>query len=1333
MAEQGSDVYVLPASLGQERFWGLDRLRPGNPTWSVPVRFRLAGQLNSVFVVRAFNEIVRRHEVLRTTFTIVDGEPAQVIKPDLAIDVPITDLRHLAKQDRDAEADRLSFQEARWQFDLSVGPLFRVSMLRVQDDEHILLVTPHHSIIDYISIGLISNELGTLYEAYARGTEPNLPELSVQYGDFAIWQREQVHGEPVQRELEYWKRQLKDIPLLDFPTDKPRGESPSYDATITSLLLPVALTDSMRDIGNRNGATFFSTMLAALAVVMNQYTSQTDFGVATQVAGRISVEVEPLLGIFVNNVVLRMNLTGNPTFSELLSRVQDTGTQALANQTVRFEQVLKELRPKDYPSHHTLFRLNFICQRDPVKPLEFAGVKLTVIPSKSQGALYDLNVFLVLRNEGWRLACEYNTDLYDLSTITQLLGDYRTILESIVRDPDCRICDFPISQGASKIRAKRQQDKQTPISAQPLGESTIEIASSPAIQSMDGVRMGVGSSELKNGEELVTEAVLLPASAAQRRFWALEEMMPGTPALNMRACVQIDGEVSYEDLEKSFQALVNRHEALRTTFRRVDGDLFQLVSAFQPVALSMTSLEHVAQVERQEKLWEAIRSEAGLPFDLIRGPLVRARLFRLGQADHVLMITTHHILVDGWSQSVIQRDLWSIYEAVHDQRPPNLLPLEIHYGDFAYWQREWLESDAATEQLAYWKKQLTSPLPVLNFPTDKAASGRSSSAGSMESLLLPEELVAGLKRLTETEDVTMFVVMLTAFAVVLYRHTGKRDMLIASPVANRGPETETVVGPFASPLLMRLRFEETRTLGEFLLRVREVVVEALSHTEFPFEVLLDNIDVRSVNGRSPVSQFYFFFQKAFLQPRELRGLTISPLPDIGMGVHSELQMGVLERGEGVRAQLEYNSELFLSTTVDRLLEEYRDVLTYLTTNREIALGDLLLESAPEIREETVSAEPAKAVALNDDTERELAKIWEQVLGIKNIGRTQNYFDLGGNSLLAVRLFAEIEKRFQVRLPLSALLSSPTVAQLSNALRPTARPLEWSPLVKIQGEGSRPPLFCAHGGGGNVLIYRALAKHLGFDQPFYGLQCKGLDGACPPLTRIEEMAELYVSEIQKIQPHGPYHLGGYCLGGTIALEMAQQLRSKGEDVGLLALFDTWNWYKIPRASALTQAFYHLQKVLFHVRNFSLLDFDGKKAFLGEKLTTLRSRLQIWKGAILRRMSAKEPATGEHSRILARIWETNDRACLEYRAKPYAGTLLDFRPIKQYSKYGGEKTSCGSLTANHEMIRLPVYPAGMLLEPFVRDLASALRLCMDRAIAQEAGRRDRVQQSVTARAG
>lgn len=1311
VASANGDVFVLPASFGQERFWALDRQRPGNPTWMVPVRFRLQGALNPEFVLRAFNEIVRRHETLRTTFVLVDGQLSQTIKPDLKIKVPVIDLRHLPKTERDTEADRVSLEEARRGFDLGVGPLFRVTLLRVEDLEHFLLVTPHHAVADYWSVGLIANELGALYQAYSSGSEPLLPKLQVQYGDFAVWQQEQSTSAAMQGKLAYWKEQLRDLPLLDFPTDRPRASSPTFQATITSILLPVKLTDAAKTIANREGATFFNTMLAVLALLMHQYTGQSDFGIATQVAGRTTVELEPLIGMFVNNVVLRMDVSGNPGFPELLKRVQEVGLQSLANQDLRFEQLLKELRPNDYPSHHTLFRVNFICQRDPVKPLEFSGIKLTVIPSKSQGALYDLNVFLVLRNEGWRLACEYNTDLYEGSTISRLLADYQKLLEAIVDDPCRPLSGFPTAEGA-RFGKQTRTDPLPLASAASLSAVTVTDAQSTVAPAASPKPVSVPVVAALPQD---ADCFVMPASVSQRRFWVLEELMPGNPALHMRACVRLRGSLSLSALKKSFQVVVDRHEILRTTFKNVNGEVVQIIASSREVSFPITSIEDVSEPERERYLEELIRIEVSAAFELARGPLIRARLFCLGPEEHVLVITTHHILCDGWSQGVIQRDLWAVYEDLTAAREPSLEPLAIQYGDFAYWQHEWLNSEGARGEIEYWKKQLAAPLPVLNFPTDRSPRNRPATKGAMETLLFSEDLVRSLKKLSQSFDVTMFTVMLAAYGALLCRYSGQEELLVGSPVANRSLEAEPLIGPFAGLVELRLNLPAQLTLREALTRVRDVTLDALSHADLPFEALLEHLEVRSQQGRNPLSQFYFFYQAAFLQPRQLNGLNVVPMRDIPLGTFFELQMGVLERSEGVRAQLEYNPDLFDAGTVQNILKDYAAVLDAFVSNLDERIEELSV-TPPKLRAVSPVELKTEVKLPQDQTERQLARIWEELLGLRSVGFRQNYFDLGGNSLLAVRLFAQIENVFHVKLPLTTLFEAQTIEEFARILRDRGAMPGWSPLVEIQKHGSRPAFFCVHAAGGNVLTYRALSHYLGTDQPFYGLQAQGLDGERPLLARIEDMAALYVSEIRKFRPRGPYLLGGYCMGGNVALEMAQQLKAQGEEVGLLALFDTLNWSELPPSTVFDRPYYQIQRIIFHVQNFSLLNFRDKVQFFRKKLAVLRSRLTIWRGMVFGRLGHGSHVASTESLLLSRMWDANDRASLEYVARPYPGVITDFRPVKQYSRYKNARLYWDAVALEGvKVVTLPVYPAGMLLEPFVKDLATALRSAIDQALS------------------
>jgi phthiocerol/phenolphthiocerol synthesis type-I polyketide synthase E len=353
----------------------------------------------------------------------------------------------------------------------------------------------------------------------------------------------------------------------------------------------------------------------------------------------------------------------------------------------------------------------------------------------------------------------------------------------------------------------------------------------------------------------------------------------------------------------------------------------------------------------------------------------------------------------------------------------------------------------------------------------------------------------------------------------------------------------------------------------------------------------------------------------------------------------------------------------------------------------------------------------------DATTKQLMSIWQELLGIDSVGPDQNYFDLGGDSSLAVHLFVQIERVFNVKLPLATLFEAPTIEELARILRREARSSGWSPLVPIQTAGSRPPFFCVHGAGGNVLIYRDLARRLGSDQPFYGLQAPGLDGSCPPLARVEEMAALYAREIRRAQPSGPYFIGGYCLGGTIAFEIARQIRAQGEHVALLAMFDTTDWSKIPLPSIWDKSYYAVQRLVFHAANFFRLDSEGMGQFFTEKVNVLRSRIPVWRGMLLAKFAKNSRPDLAESVVLAKIWQANDHAALTYVPQPYPGSVTDFRPLKQYRLFNRPDAKWNCLAqGGQQIVVLPVYPAGMLLEPFVKHLAAALEKSIQDAIRE-----------------
>ena len=430
-----------PLSPQQQRFWLLDRLFPGNPAYNIAVRWQLSGKLDTAILERAVNEIVRRHQVLRTRFELRNDYPVQIIERHLAISIPVIDLRNLKSSERRIEEERQTLELAARSFDLTRLPLIRAKLLRVNDEEHILLVTMHHIVSDGWSIGIFVDELAALYGQFAAGSAPMLPAIPLQYVDYAANKLLSAQSNADGRQLAYWTRKLANLPRFEVSADRPRPSVQTSNGAIVSMLLPRDLTNLLGSYSARQGVTLFMTAYAALVTMLHLWTGQSDIVVGTQVAGRNAVETEDLIGIFINVLVLRTTVWTEESFGNLLARARKTVFEALANQEVSFERLVEELKPKRDLSINPLFSVNFIFQRAFVKNQTFGGISLVDLPSRSPGSLYDLNFFMVERMDGWRISCEYNRDLYDASTVQRMLAQYQSVLEGVAVDPNRKLSE----------------------------------------------------------------------------------------------------------------------------------------------------------------------------------------------------------------------------------------------------------------------------------------------------------------------------------------------------------------------------------------------------------------------------------------------------------------------------------------------------------------------------------------------------------------------------------------------------------------------------------------------------------------------------------------------------------------------------------------------------------------------------------------------------------------------------------------------------------------------------------------------------------------------------
>src|SRR5215216_6509079 len=463
LSEQGIDSPVVekiprrkesgpaPLSFAQRRLWFFDQFEPGNPAYNLVSTVLLQGKLDTVALEKCFSDVIRRHEALRTRFDVRDGEPLQIIAPPKPLHLNVMDITHLSEAERERLVQNLIHQQTQTSFDLKRGPLLRITLVRLRDEEHILLLAMHHIVSDAWSMGVLISEVVELYEGYVAGREVALPALPLQYADFAVWQREWLQGDVLEEQFAYWRQQLSgSLPILELPTDRPRPVLQTYNGSGLSFPLSPTLSQSLHSFCKAEGVTLFMTLLATFKVFLYRYTGQEDLIVGSPIANRHRHELERLIGFFLNTLAMRTNLSGNPTFRELLKLVRETALGAYAHQDLPFEYLVKQLQPNRDLSHSPLVQVVLVLQNTPERKVELPGLVVTPLKYQAETAKFDLTLYFDDLGSELQSTFEYNTDLFDIETIARMGRHLRTLLEGIVADPSARISDLPLLTEAER-------------------------------------------------------------------------------------------------------------------------------------------------------------------------------------------------------------------------------------------------------------------------------------------------------------------------------------------------------------------------------------------------------------------------------------------------------------------------------------------------------------------------------------------------------------------------------------------------------------------------------------------------------------------------------------------------------------------------------------------------------------------------------------------------------------------------------------------------------------------------------------------------------------------
>jgi amino acid adenylation domain-containing protein len=1166
----------LPLSHAQQRLWFLQQLDPGASIYNVPAAVRIQGALDPTALERAFSEVVRRHEALRTRFTLREGEPQQIIEEAAEFRIQTVGLTEVPPGDRETQAKLLAREEAKLPFNLETGPLLRVKLLSLDEADHVLLLTMHHIVCDGWSIGVLLRELSVLYAAFCEGQSSSLPELAIQYADYSVWQRNWLNGGMMEQQLEYWRKQLAGVEPLELPTDRPRPTVETWNGARMKVELPQELAHQIGSMARANTATLYMALLAGFQVLLQRYSGQENFATGSPIAGRRRTETEALIGFFVNTLVLRSGVSGEINFSGLLQKIKEITLEAHTHQDVPFEKLVQDLQPGRNPGRSPLFQAVFVLQNAPIsdpqlgscKLLPFSGVEVSTAKFELTLDLWDLE-------SGVRGALEYNTDLFDAQTISRMWGHYQTILTAMVSQPDQPVTAFSL---LSKEEREQLALWNQTESEYPRDKCVHELFAEQALRSPYMVAVEYESRRLTYQEldhranQLAHHLQAMGVKPETKVGVCMERSLDLVTAL--LAILKAGG--AYVPLDPGYPDRRIQHMA--------EDSALTVVIAQQSTAERFRENRRI-HIVCPDLEWEAIARNPGVA---PQSPSI---------SDHLAYVTYTS------GSTGLPKAVGVIHRSVLR------LVMNSNYGDLAggrkFLQFVPVAFDASVIEiwgcllnggtLALFTAGNSALADLADFIQCRAIDVVWLSTGLFHQIVeTAGEKLQGVRDLMTGGDVVSPVWARRA----LQNAPGQRLINAYGPTENATFTTchlmESVADIGASSVLIGKPVSNTQVYvldekmdllpvgipGELYTGGDGLARGYLNSSRLTAEKFVPN-----PFSKEPGARLYrtgdlvrwtnsgnLEFLRRIDHQVKIRGHRIE-LGEI---------VGALERAEGVEHAVvtthdtQFGEKELVAYVVmpgqgsgaalrERLKEELPQYMVPAHVIKVDALpltpnGKIDRQALPSPSEHLAERKESY-VAPSTRMEKELAKIWSGLLGVERVSVHDDFFEIGGHSLLAVRLRSRILDCLKQNLPLLELFRTPTLAGQAALLeQPSERPSS-GVLVEIQPQGDRLPLFAVHPAGGDVFCYADLARELGPEQPVFGLQSPSA-GFLPEGADFEQMAKLYIQAIRTVQPSGPYFLAGWSLGGVLAWEMANQLSAEGESIGLLTLIDSYPILKAP---------------------------------------------------------------------------------------------------------------------------------------------------------------------------
>lgn len=1320
----------LPLSFAQQRLWFLEQLAEGAPLYHIPCAFRLHGPLDAALLESSLNVLVERHEALRTIFpSTASGDPTQVIMPALSLPLPVIDLEPVPAAEQEREIQQSMEHEVQRPFDVKQGPLIRALLLRQSAEEHIFLLTLHHMIADGWSVGILLQELGTCYRVALSKQPAALPEVPLQYADFTLWQREQQASEQSKAHVDYWRKYLDEAPAtLELPTESARPAKQTFRGKHQVFQLPGELSAALEALCRQEQVTLFTALLAAFQTLLYRYSGQEDFFIGFPVAGRQRTEFEGLIGCCINTLVLRAEITGTATFRQLLARTRAAALEAQQHQDLPFEHVVELVQPERTLSHNPLFQVMFAFQNTPQAALDLPGIQARWLDVETGTARLDLTLSMEERDGQLNGAWEYSTDLFTEETILRMGAHFQRLLEVFVADAGTLLAAAPLLTPAEQRLLLEEWNVPPPSSfkeacIQELFEAQVEQTPGACAlrweaQSLTYRELNEQANQLahylqKQGvrpDDLIGLAVersaalivgLLGILKAGGAYLPLDPDYPPERLAFMLRDAQPRFILTQEALRSRFSAQSVRLVCLDTAW----GSIASQPETNPPNRATPRNLAYCIYTSGSTGKPKGVLIEHRGVCDLAHA---QAQLFQLPPSSRVLQFASLNFDASLWEMLMALLSGATLCLGTREQ----LLPGNAF--------TRYLQEQAIT--VATLTPSVLAVLP----PEELPALQTVISAGEACSAEVASRWAAGGRQFYNAYGPTEITICAT-----VGRHTeDAQKPHLGRPIAR----TEVyVLDRQGNPVPVGIPGElyiGGNGLARGYLNRPELTAERFiphSWSPIPGARLYRTGDLVRFRPNGVLE----FLGRCDEQVK-LRGFRIEPGEiEAVLNQHPQVRESVVIVVEGSSGDKSlvacFIPEQFPGPASQELRRYAKNSLPeYMVPNLfspveafPITPHGKIDRQALRQRQMGRTQAPSVFIGARDAVELQLAAFFEEALHVHPISVTDDFFTLGGHSLLALRLMAQIQHRFGVDLPLSTLFQSATIEDLAQTIRQNPGGGLHASLVGIQPFGTKRPFYCLHPVGGNVLGYMPLARHLGRDQPFYAFQSPGLAGEQEPYRRIEDMAEHYIGELRRFQPQGPYLLGGSSFGGLVAFEMAVRLYLVGEEIAMLAIFDTPAPRQRTNGPSEDDATWLAAYAQRMVQRFAREDTGQRlPVLLSEEALRQRSPEQQREYIleVARAVNVVPPDAGiEHIRRTLTIWKINAEAGRNYLPQGKyplrmtlfrasgdmdEGDLID--PRLGWDTYLSEPIEIHTVPGTHEM---------MIYEPHVVELARQLKDCLE----------------------